>query len=246
MAIIDNNGFNGTRKSLGNITFRKVNGKTVASRKITENKSNTPKQAARRSSFSRMGKLGAALKPVIDIGFDRPDKNSKFNNFIRWNTDLGNYLATYTPENNDRLPLLMLWKTLSDKRFTGQVFASRGNMDSRCRFVLDGEGQINGFITLSRDFMAGDTVTIVIGVIMNISKDKTSGLVLKTHTLRSADTEELHHPQRLIITGENRPELNIKTFFPKSVTYFGAVITAIITNQTDRSSSVFTLLKELK
>jgi hypothetical protein len=244
MAIIENNGFNGMRKSIGNMTFRRVNGQTIASAKIWRNKSNTPKQAARRSSFSRLGKLGAALRQVIDIGFDRPKRGSKFNNFTRCNTDLGNFLTQYNPDAYDRLPLLMLWQVLNDERFMGQVFASRGNMNCLGEFLLDEEGQINGLISLSRNFIPGDMVTIAACIITTTDNQKLPIIDPKTHILGSSDIEALHHPQELIVTKRNWPELNINTFYSKPATFFGAVMAAIVTNGTDRASSVFTLLKQ--
>ena len=87
MAIIKSLGIGAGVKSAGNITYRFSRGRTIASQRITENKSNTPLQAAQRGYFKIMSQVAFLLAAHIEWAFDKTKYGSQRNNFIQRNKD---------------------------------------------------------------------------------------------------------------------------------------------------------------
>lgn len=87
MAIIKSLGIGAGVKSAGNITYRFTRGRTIASQRITENKSNTPLQAAQRGCFRVMSQVAFLLAAHIEWAFDKTKYGSQRNNFIQRNKD---------------------------------------------------------------------------------------------------------------------------------------------------------------
>ena len=87
MAIIKSLGIGAGIKSAGNITYRYSRGRTIASQRITENKSNTPLQAAQRGYFRVMSQVAFLLAAHIEWAFDKTKYGSQRNNFIQRNKD---------------------------------------------------------------------------------------------------------------------------------------------------------------
>ena len=87
MAIIKSLGIGAGFKSAGNITYRYSRGRTIASQRITENKSNTPLQAAQRGYFRVMSQVAFLLAAHIEWAFDKTKYGSQRNNFIQRNKD---------------------------------------------------------------------------------------------------------------------------------------------------------------
>lgn len=87
MAIIKSLGIGAGVKSAGNITYRFTRGRTIASQRITENKSNTPLQATQRGYFRVMSQVAFLLAAHIEWAFDKTKYGSQRNNFIKRNKD---------------------------------------------------------------------------------------------------------------------------------------------------------------
>lgn len=87
MAIIKSLGIGAGVKSAGNITYRYSRGRTIASQRITENKSNTPLQASQRGYFRVMSQVAFLLAAHIEWAFDKTKYGSQRNNFIKRNKD---------------------------------------------------------------------------------------------------------------------------------------------------------------
>lgn len=87
MAIIKSLGIGAGVKSAGNITYRYSRGRTIASQRITENKSNTPLQATQRGYFRVMSQVAFLLAAHIEWAFDKTKYGSQRNNFIKRNKD---------------------------------------------------------------------------------------------------------------------------------------------------------------
>ncbi|MDR0748969.1 MAG: hypothetical protein LBF62_05310 [Tannerellaceae bacterium] len=241
MAIIEGGAFEGARKSIGNVTIRQVNGRTIISAKVSRNNSKTGKQVARRDSFTMLAKLGRFLKPVINIGFEQLKNGSKANNFSKLNTDLGNYLSEHKVKDPYPHPARILYEALTDKAFIGQVVAARGNINCKSEFVIGADGQINGLLSLSRNFMAGDTLTVALILLATFQRKETESIELATYTLGSPDIAALEHPRQFVVGKNNWPGLNTEAlrYFPGEIT--GAVMAAIVTNNADRSTAAFTV-----
>lgn len=88
MAIINSAGIGKSRKSQGNLTYKYVRGRTIASSRITENKSNTPKQFLQRSRFAVFSALCQKLAFYIEKTYDKSKYGSARNAFMRINKSM--------------------------------------------------------------------------------------------------------------------------------------------------------------
>ena len=87
MAIINSVGVGRGEKSVGEFTYRRARGgRTIAARRIIENKSNTPAQAAQRSEFGRIGNVLSGIpKRIIEMLSVKTKYGSARNNFFERN-----------------------------------------------------------------------------------------------------------------------------------------------------------------
>lgn len=95
MAIVNSLAIGKSRKSAGNLTYKTVRGRTIASQRITENKSNTAKQAAQRSSFSMASQAITLCRYYVDYAYEKSKYGSARNEFMRTNPkfNLGGLVA---------------------------------------------------------------------------------------------------------------------------------------------------------
>ncbi|MDR3141784.1 MAG: hypothetical protein LBU37_08695 [Tannerellaceae bacterium] len=235
MAIIRNNAFFDASGSIGDITFRNVNGRIIVSRKITHTNSNTPKQRACRNSFGQMSKLAKSLKLIINAGFDPIENGSKYNHFYKANAALADFISRNNIKDCDNLPVCMLYNVLADEAFTGQVLSARGNMDARSEFVIDAEGQVSGLLSLSRAFKAGDSITAGIALLVDVHRRLMETVVLQTYALAPPDIEGLTSPNQFLINKKNWEALNACALSPLQGAIRGVVITAIVDGPPDRA-----------
>lgn len=87
MAVINSLAIGNGVKSAGNITYRRTRGRTIASQRITENKSNTAAQQAQRGKFKVMTQFASLMSAFIDKAFDKTKYGSQRNNFIKQNKE---------------------------------------------------------------------------------------------------------------------------------------------------------------
>lgn len=87
MAVINSLAIGNGVKSAGNITYRRSRGRTIASHRITENKSNTAAQQAQRGKFKAMTQFASLMSAFIDKAFDKTKYGSQRNNFIKQNKE---------------------------------------------------------------------------------------------------------------------------------------------------------------
>lgn len=88
MAIINSAGIGKSRKSQGNLTYKYVRGRTIASSRITENKSNTPRQFLQRSRFAVFSAACQKLAFYIEKTYDKSKYGSARNAFMRINKSM--------------------------------------------------------------------------------------------------------------------------------------------------------------
>ena len=92
MAVINSTAVGAGTKSAGELTYRHTRGRTIASRRIRENKSNTPAQSMQRSSFTYMAKIMLLFAGYIDAAFEKSKYGSARNSFSSINKSLqGNF-----------------------------------------------------------------------------------------------------------------------------------------------------------
>ena len=88
MAIINSVVVGRGQKSVGEVSLQVRRGRTIASRRITENKSNTPGQSIQRSSFGNFVKIFSKYKFFFSENFEPTKFGSKFNQFVHQNRNL--------------------------------------------------------------------------------------------------------------------------------------------------------------
>lgn len=91
MAIINSMGVGRARKSMGNVTYRTVRGRTIGSQRVQAGgavtRVPTSDQSARRSIFSMISRFAALHSSDIKVSFDRTRYGSERNYFMRVNYD---------------------------------------------------------------------------------------------------------------------------------------------------------------
>lgn len=91
MAIINSMGVGRARKSMGNVTYRTVRGRTIGSQRVQAGgavtRVPTSGQSARRSIFSMISRFAALHSSDIKVSFDRTRYGSERNYFMRVNYD---------------------------------------------------------------------------------------------------------------------------------------------------------------
>lgn len=92
MAVINSLAIGKSVKSAGNLTYKTVRGRTIASQRITQNKSNTLLQQLQRGHFSTVSKCVTLCQAWIDRCFEKSKYGSARNQFFKLNPDftLGN------------------------------------------------------------------------------------------------------------------------------------------------------------
>lgn len=87
MAIINSTAIGKGTKTAGQLTYRTVRGRVIASQRITSNKSNTPAQATQRLSFKEISQALSKIGFLINRTFEKSKYGSSRNNFYKINKD---------------------------------------------------------------------------------------------------------------------------------------------------------------
>lgn len=87
MAIINSTAIGKGTKTAGQLTYRNVRGRVIASQRITSNKSNTPAQATQRLSFKEISQALSKISFLINRTFEKSKYGSSRNNFYKINKD---------------------------------------------------------------------------------------------------------------------------------------------------------------
>lgn len=85
MAIINSLAIGKSVKSAGNLTYKIIRGRTIASQRITQNKSNTPSQENQRGHFSNVSRSISLLQRYIDVCYEKSKFGSSRNAFFKTN-----------------------------------------------------------------------------------------------------------------------------------------------------------------
>ena len=85
MAIINSLAIGKSVKSAGNLTYKTVRGRTIASQRITQNRSNTPSQEDQRYHFTKVSRSMALLQRYIDVCYEKSKYGSSRNAFFSRN-----------------------------------------------------------------------------------------------------------------------------------------------------------------
>lgn len=85
MAIVNSLAIGKSVKSAGNLTYKTIRGRTIASQRITSNKSNTAAQAGQRSSFGNASKAIKLVQQYVDACYEKSKYGSSRNAFFKSN-----------------------------------------------------------------------------------------------------------------------------------------------------------------
>lgn len=85
MAVINSLAIGKSVKSAGNLTYKTVRGRCIASQRITQNKSNTNSQQIARNNFRQASKVITILQAWIDLAFEKSKYGSARNEFLKQN-----------------------------------------------------------------------------------------------------------------------------------------------------------------
>lgn len=85
MAVINSLAIGKSVKSAGNLTYKTVRGRCIASQRITQNKSNTNSQQIARNNFKQASKVMTILQSWIDLAFEKSKFGSSRNEFLKQN-----------------------------------------------------------------------------------------------------------------------------------------------------------------
>ena len=88
MAIVRSLGVGQGKKSAGMLTYRSVRGRTIASRRVVSNNSNTVNQAYQRNLFASASKFMLYILSYIECAFEKSKFGSARNNYMKSNPDL--------------------------------------------------------------------------------------------------------------------------------------------------------------
>lgn len=85
MAIINSLAIGKSVKSAGNLTYKTVRGRTIASQRITQNKSNTAAQGVQRSRFGATAQCMQLFLPYVNNFFEKTKYGSARNQYVKIN-----------------------------------------------------------------------------------------------------------------------------------------------------------------
>ncbi|MDH6341881.1 hypothetical protein M2480_000544 [Parabacteroides sp. PFB2-12] len=239
MAQIESTAIGEGRKSLGNITYRYVNGKTIASKRVTTNNSRTPLQVKQRQGFTGTVKLAKAINPLVYIGFEKGKAGSPNNQFVKHNGDYMNYIKVKSDYDVNRPQIAYLYEAINDSNFTGKVVIANGNLNLTNVFAFNSEDKLTCKMYLSRDFLAGDTITLAVCSTYMLVGSMFEAIQMYSKTLTQQDVDQLPVKNQFEINGTTFPDLDLDDHYPEGYSDVKEVITAIVSSEKDRSASIF-------
>lgn len=161
MAVINSLAIGKSYKSAGNLTYKTVRGRTIASQRITQNASNTAAQGAQRNRFGSTAQCMQLFLPYINNFFEKTRYGSarnqyvKVNKFINLGGLLGEIKEGIVPMSDAFLSLF--GRDSSDKLLPGSAYyASYGTLS--CIVNETPTAGDNVSISATTDFMCNKNV----------------------------------------------------------------------------------------
>ncbi len=242
MAIIKSMGIGSGSKSLGNVTYRKVRGRTIASERITANNSKTRKQVNHRNGFKEAARLGKSLGAVINECFEKTKLGSRRNNFIQSNNEYIRYYERVSNYNPELPSFTNLCSVLASSLFTGRLMISKGSTIVTNKLNWDNQNCIEGSIYLSRSFEAGDTVIIPVCISYQLVGSFFEMIKTFRKTLTSEDINLLTNPNEFIVNKDTIPGLETISDLPENASREEFILSGIVLGEKDCSTSYLQLM----
>lgn len=164
------------RKSVGEVTYKSVRGRVIASAKIVENTSKTTAQTEQRSAFGIMGKMGKLLANWINQTFDKTKYGSQRNHFVKVNAPVMLWL-----KENKKLSTVNYLSQISAALDDGvPVFAGYGTNFVESEFEQT-DKELSVSLTFSKKFVVGDIIKILVAQSYSKKTPGNDGLSLVSH-----------------------------------------------------------------
>ncbi len=197
------------RRSVGEFTYRYVNGVTIATKRIFKNGSNTPAQQKQRQSFAEIQALKKELRPIINAGYIKSGKLTASNYFSKVNTYYSAYLREYGDFETHDTPILHLYNALEDPRFVNRkVFTAYGGKTIESETAWDKDNLPVITIYSPYEFIPGDTITIAFALTYEYTRIRHEKTRLFTKTLTAADIDKLPVRTTFVANNQTMPGLN--------------------------------------
>jgi len=153
-------------KSAGNLTYKTIKGRCIASERITRNSSNTEAQQAARYAFKLLSRMMMAHGAFIDVAFKNFNYGSAKNEFARKNTEaLVFFKEDFGGKNYEFMPgAQLLHATLQHIISDGHpnLVAGSGQLELPISELTPSMAQgLGGYILLDTDVIQGDKLYIV-------------------------------------------------------------------------------------
>lgn len=133
MAVINSLAIGKSVKSAGNLTYKTVRGRTIASQRITSNKSNTYAQSVQRGRFGATAQCSQLFLPYVNNFFEKTKYGSSRNQYVKVNKFI-NLGGLFGEVKEGIVPmseafLLLFGRDSSDKLLPGSAYyASYGTL----------------------------------------------------------------------------------------------------------------------
>lgn len=230
------------RKSVGEVTYKSVRGRVIASAKVTENTSKTPAQTEQRSAFGIMGQSAKVMASWIDQAFSKTKYGSQRNNFVKQNAPVMSWLK----ENKDTLKGSSLGKFSQSVAAGVPVLSGFGSNFVDAEFEQD-NAALSVVVTFSKDFVANDIIKI--GVMQSYSKavPNDDGMSILAHfssvkiyeyTVTNADLSS----NIIILDKDKIPALETAAKPPIGFVPQTSIASAVVLSGKETSQSYFTAL----
>jgi hypothetical protein len=154
MAIIQSTAIGKAKKTAGELTYRKVRGRTIASQRITENNSRTDPQILQRSAFAVTVKIAKSLSPLLATSFQKTEFGSHRNAFMKANKPFMSALSadidTFFKDEEDGMASFLNFVNGDNKALAG-IICGKGEITIGASAATSGHQAQSVSGTLSRE-----------------------------------------------------------------------------------------------
>ncbi|MCC8199660.1 MAG: hypothetical protein LIP06_14135 [Tannerellaceae bacterium] len=211
MAIISSTAIGAGRKTAGELTYRRTRGRTIASRRITENKSNTRLQKQQRNAFGSLAAIAKSLTPWIELTFPKTRYGSPRNNFVKNNPHLMQRIKQQADQIEEYYtPIGYLAEALEGlKTYGSPAVGGIGNASLNYTITQTTEG-LTYNLTSSRKIETGDTIRILIAlsyITEEFDEQFFETVNIFEYTVTPEKRENMTDPYRITITADEIPQL---------------------------------------
>jgi hypothetical protein len=245
MAIIDSEAVGRGSGSMGNVTYRYTRGKTVMSRRITSNKSNTGPQIKQRKGFGTLAHMAKALRSLLRIGFSKHKDARVDNLFMHTNTPLLAYVKSNPNFDADLPSITNLCIMLSNPAFGSQIVVADGSVKLTIKYDWGPNSTVAGEVNSSRKFVAGDMVALGICYSYLLMGSYFEMVEVYTKKLTDVDIEKLAYKTRFLITEEAFPEMDVFGILPSGFSDVEILVTFILVGEKDASTSYIVAMPDM-